>query len=94
MEYIDNCHVKDNKISRNFLCFHVNIEIKTNSDGLYYQLEVSSNNKTMLIFKFYTLEDAVSFTNNVICRCTMKEEILEEYRNLHEHGVFKSLKKE
>lgn len=76
---LDHWFVGDNKLSISLMKFFVRITICKNDDYIFYGLEVYDDNRVCLIFNFYSLEDAIKFTEEVIAKCFEKEEIINAY---------------
>ena len=68
MGKIDLSHwfVGENSLSNSLLNFWVDINIKSDNNNIYAQLEIIDGNMQRFVFDFATLEEAVNFTENVI----------------------------
>lgn len=75
---LGNWYIKNNELSISFMNYYVLINI-SNEDYLLYNLNVLKDGKEILTFIFYTLEEAVDFTENVIKNSKCEEEILNAY---------------
>ena len=84
--------IKDNTIQISLMRFYIEITILKNNDSIYYKLEVIDNSKTELIFNFYTLEDAITFTEEIINSCYTIEEISTIYIEEFKKGKYQPLK--
>ena len=82
--------MKDNELSISLMLFHVKIEILKNDQTIYYQLFVKGNDEKELTFNFYTIEDAISFTEQVINKSKDSNEVLEKYTLMFENNMFYS----
>ena len=79
---LDHWYIKDNELSISLMRHHVSIGILRNDKNIFYQLGVIDSNRESLLFNFYTLEDAVRFTEDVISKCMNNKEILKQYKEL------------
>ena len=92
MEELDSIRwfVKDNEISASLMRFYVQIDICKNDKNLFFPLKVCSDGQELLTFNFYTLEDAIGFTNNVVNKSWTAEEIVEKYKKMFDDNHFKT----
>lgn len=86
---LDHWFVKDNKLSISLMRFYVSIDIHHNSRSIYHQLKVIDGNRDSLVFNFYTLEDALAFTENLINKCNTLNEVIAKYEEQFEQNKFK-----
>jgi len=82
--------IKDNEVSALLMHWYVKIDFCHNGKYLYFPLKVYSDGKELLTFNFYTFEDAIGFTNNVVNKCWTTEEIVEKYQEMFSDKQFKS----
>lgn len=80
--------VGDNRLSISLMRYYVEINICKNNDFIFYRLEVFNNSKVDLVFNFYFLSDAISFTEKIIKKCTETSEIVQQYINKFQTGEF------
>ena len=80
--------IKKNRVSASLMHFSVSIDFCHNGENLYFPLKVYNDGKELLTFNFYTFEDAVGFTNNVINKKETVEEILETYQEMFSENRF------
>ena len=85
---LDHWYMKDNELNISLMRFYASIKILNNSKFIYYQLFIKGE-KT-LTFNFYTLEDAMSFVENVVNRCNDTDEIVDKYISMLSKDGFKS----
>ena len=78
----------DNELSISLMRYFVKINICQNNKILFYHLEVSEESKVALVFNFYSLSDAIQFTEEIIGKCTKTTEIVEQYINKFQKGEF------
>ena len=90
---LNHWFIGGNELSISLMRFYVRIEICQNDSFIYYRLEVYDNGKPYLIFNFYSLEDAVSFTENEISKCETYDDILARYKDLFANNRFQPLSK-
>ena len=83
---LNHWFVGDNKLSISFLRYHVSIRILKNDKTIFYQLEVMNSNREVLLFNFYSLEDAIQKSK------TLKE-IIKSYQEQCKEEKFKSFQK-
>jgi len=84
----NNWYIKDNDIKVSLLKFHVTISICKNNKNIYYSLKVIDGDRKELVFNFYTLEDAIAFTEDTISNCHDRSEIVSKYEDLFNKGAF------
>lgn len=84
--------IKDNKMRISLLRYYAEISILKNSDFIFYRTTIIDANRKELVFNMYTLEDAVSFVENVVAISHDNDEILHEYKKMYEENKFKSPK--
>lgn len=85
---LDHWFVSGNNLSISLLNLHANIKVLKNDKFIYYQLVVTDRNMETLVFNFYTLEDVLSFTIDVVSKCKTRKEVLEKYEMMYEEGMF------
>ena len=90
---LNHWYINDNVLSISLLYYYVKITIYKNDDFIFYKLEVINNIKTELTFNFYSLEDAIIFTEETITKYLTTKEIIESYQEQFKQNKFKSLKK-
>ena len=95
MERLELNHwfVGDNELSISFLRYHVSIRILKNDKTIFYQLEVMNSNREVLLFNFYSLEDAIIFTEQTIQKSKTLKEIVRLYQEQFKEEKFKSFQK-
>jgi hypothetical protein len=76
---LNHWFVKKDELSISLMRHHVSIRILRSGKNNVYQLKVIDSNREELIFNFYTLEDAISFTEDVISKCYDNKEIVNNY---------------
>lgn len=90
----NNWFVKDNELWISLMNFHVKIKIVKN-DGynsfIYYRTEIKDKNYSDLVFHFYSLEDAISFTENIVNKSNNNSEVFDSYKALFQEGRFKNI---
>ena len=87
---LNHWFVKDNQISISLMRFYVRINILKNSDTIYYQLTVINSNREEVTINFYTIEDAITFTEQIINKCNNNEEIINKYKMMFANNEFAS----
>ena len=90
---LNHWFINNNSISISLMRYFVEINIDYNDVNLFYRLIIRDSNKNELVFNFYSLEDAIWFTENVINKCESFKEIINEYENEFNNNRFKSLER-
>lgn len=85
-------YIEDNKMGISLLRYYAKISILKNNDFIFYRITIIDANRKELVFNMYTLEDAVSFVENVVAISHDYDEILHEYKKMYEENKFKSPK--
>ena len=85
---LNHWFVADNELSISLLKYFVKIIICQNNKFIFYRLEVFEESKADLVFNFYSLSDAIQFTEEIIGKCTKTTEIVEQYINKFQKGEF------
>jgi hypothetical protein len=80
---LNHWYIKDHDMVISLIRFCIKITICFNENYLFYRLTVYENGKEELVFNFYSLNEAVYFTEDYINKCNSKEEILHEYEELY-----------
>lgn len=88
---LNHWYIKDNELSISLMRHHVSIRILRNDKNIFYQLVVIDSNRESLLFNFYTLEDAVRFTEDNISKCMDNKEILKQYKELFYNEQFANI---
>lgn len=78
---LNNWFVDGNSLSVPLLNYWIDINIKSDNNGIYIQMEVVDNNMDKYIFKFKTMGDAVDFVDNVINRYKSIQKIAIVYED-------------
>ena len=77
---LDHWFVGNDDISISLMRFHVRIRINTIDDRLYYSLTITNSDMKELNLVFYSLVEAVDFTENKISKCCDFAQVLELYK--------------
>ena len=95
MEVIELNHwfVADNELSISLMRYFVKINICQNNKYIFYRLEVFEEGKVAVVFNFYSLSDAIHFTENIIQKCTEISDIVQQYISRFQKGEFNQTKK-
>ena len=86
-------YTNENVLSISLSRYYVKIVICKNNNFIFYKLEVFNNNKMELTCNFYSLEDAITFTEATIAKQLTIKEIIESYQEQFRQNKFKLLKK-
>ena len=84
---LNNWFVDGNSLSVSLLNYWIDINIKSDNNGIYIQMEVVDNNMDKYIFKFKTMGDAVDFVDNVINRYKSIQKIAIVYEDKYQIAV-------
>ena len=90
---LNHWFINNNSISISLMRYFVEISIDYNDVNLFYRLIIRDSNKNELVFNYYSLEDAIWFTENVINKCESFKEIINEYESEFNNNRFKSLER-
>ena len=89
---LNHWFVEDNELKISLMRYFIKISICQNNESIFYRLEVIKKSKTSLIFNFYSLSDAIRFTEETVKKCTKTSEIVEEYITRFEKVEFNPAK--
>ena len=90
---LNRWYAGEDEICISLLRYYVDITICKNDEFIFYRLRVIDEDRKELIFNFYSLEDAVRFTEDTINKCITSEEIINSYDKQFKNNKFKSIKK-
>ena len=76
---LNHWFVSDNHLSISLINYCVIITILKNDEFIFYRLKVIDNNRSDLTFDFYSLEDAITFTEKTINKCNTVDDITNAY---------------
>jgi len=85
----NNWSVINDKASISLSHLHAKFNVLKNDKFIYFQLTVTDSNMQTITFNFYTLEDVISFTENVVSKCWTNEEVITRYQQMFENGEFR-----
>lgn len=85
---LNHWSMKDNELSISLMRFYTKIKILKNDQTIYYQLFVKGHGGKELTFNFYTIEDAISFAEQVINKSKDSSEVLKKYTLMFENDMF------
>ncbi len=85
---LNHWFVADNELSISLMRYFVKINICQNNKFIFYRLEVFKEGKVALVFNFYSLSDAIQFTEKIIQKYTELSEIVQQYINRFQKGEF------
>lgn len=94
MESIELNHwfVDEDSLSISLMRFYVEIKICHNECDIFYILNVYEHGVKALSLDFTSLEDSVSFTEQIIKNCIIVSEIMLGYQRKVELGEYKNNK--
>ena len=95
MSRIEKNHwfVNEHGMSISLMRFYVDIRISRNDNFIFYHLDVYDDGKPDLTFNFYSLEDAVMFTEEEIDKSIDKKDVLKRYIKKFKSDEFKPMPK-
>lgn len=76
---LNHWFVSNNQLSISLINYCVIITILKNDEFIFYRLKVIDNNRSDLTFNFYSLEDAITFTEKIISKCNTVNDITNDY---------------
>ena len=77
-----NWYVSDNDVSISLMRFHAKYSIKKDDEHLVH-LTVTDKDMKKAVCKFDTIEEAVSFTENVVDNCMCLKDIYDAYKKMY-----------
>lgn len=87
---LDHWYVEENELRISLMRFYVQIKVLKNEKTVYYQLFVKDSDDRELTINFYALEDAISFTEQVVNKSEDSNEVLEKYTLMFGSDIFYS----
>ena len=79
---LNHWFVDKDELSISLMNFFVKINIVFYEDYIYYELNVIKDSIQCLTINFYSIEAAITFTEDVIDKCSSVEEIVINYERL------------
>ena len=86
--YLDHWSINKNELSISLWKFYVKIKILHNDQTVYYQMYIKAHDNEELVFNFYTIEDAISFTEQIVNKCNDSSEVVKNYELMFNNGEF------
>ena len=88
MEIIENTRwfINDNRISRALMRFHVELKVLSEENNIKCILQITDSNLKSIIFNFDTIEESLSFIQNVVNKSLSLKEIQEKYRDIYKEN--------
>ena len=86
---LDHWFVGENTFNISLMRFCVSLQVRKNNKFIYIKMRVMDYDRHELEFNFYTLEDAIKFTEDVINKCYTTSEIVEQYQIMFKNNKFK-----
>ena len=86
---LDHWFVGENTFNISLMRFFVSLQVRKNNKYIYIKMRVMDYDRHELEFNFYTLEDAIKFTEDVINKCYTTSEIVEQYQIMFKNNKFK-----
>ncbi len=72
-------YIKENKLAISLMRFHVSIDPKIDEETLQYKMKIVDSSMDNISLNFNSLEEAMTFTEEIVSKKTDIEEISEEY---------------
>ena len=82
----------ENELSIALVFYYVKINVEFNDKELFYRLTIYKDNKELVVFNFYSLEDAITFTEEVIDKNYVIDDIVMKYRDMFWEKIYKKEK--
>ena len=76
---LNHWYVNENTLSISLIRFYVEIKVLKNDYTLYYLLRVKGEENKEMTFTFYTIEEALSFTEKIVAKSYDINEVFEKY---------------
>jgi len=78
---LNHWFVNDNELSISLISFYVNIKMISENDEIYYIARVINSESEIkeVGFKFLSLEEAITFTENIVSKCFTFDELRDKY---------------
>ncbi len=78
---LDHWFVNDNELGISLMKFYVNIKMINEDNDIYYIARVINSETEIkeISFKFLSLEDAITFTENIVSKCFTFDEVRDKY---------------
>lgn len=70
---------KDNNLNISLMRFYVEINIEDN----LFKMKIYDSNQDKVLLNFNTLEESISFTEDIINKCHTTQEIIDKYNELY-----------
>ena len=84
----NNWYIQGNQAKISLMRLHASFNVCKNDESVFYQLIVNDNDMKTLTLNFYTLEDVISFVENVVSKCNSLDEVLTNYQQMFYDGLF------
>ena len=84
---LNNWYIKGNELATSLTRFGARIKILEKDQTIYFQLSIIGEENKETLFIFYTLEDAIFFTEQVVTKCSNINEIYEKYTLMFDDSV-------
>jgi hypothetical protein len=88
---LNHWFVIDNELSISLKKFFVRINILKNDKFIFYKMTINNETQEELVFNFYSLEDAILFTEKVVANSNSNNEIVNYYYDMFNNKQFASL---
>ena len=85
---LNHWYVNENTLSISLMRFYVEIKILKNDYTLYYLLHVKGEENREMTFTFYTIEEALFFTEEFVAKSYSINEVFEKYISTFENKNF------
>lgn len=87
---LNHWFIEKNEMSISLVKFYVKITILHDNQNVYYQLYIKGDYDKELLFNFYTIEDAIRFTEQVVSKCDNTLEVINNYNLMFNNGEFEN----
>ena len=88
---LNHWYIKENELLISLTRFFAKIKILNNNETIYFKLFINDGENKEVVLNFYTIEDVVFFTEQIVNKCININEIYEKYNLMFESKNFINL---
>lgn len=86
---LNHWYVGDNHLSISLMDYHASIIISQKNNIICYQVIITDSNQKEIKLDFNTLEESVSFVENVVAHSRKDDNIIENYKNRNKQKTYR-----
>lgn len=90
---LNHWYIGDNSLNVSLLNFNVSIVLVARNNNIEYLLNIKDKNDCTLILKFYSLDEAMMFTEMIVTNNKTLTEVIGEYEKAYINNKVLKLKK-